>query len=137
MPGRKALEAVEHLDPAVYQKEGGYTEILKLLDKRFPEKEKTDETAETIGEIFNLRAKEGEIIGQWLSRSLQLFECCERKTGVKFPSGAQGWMQLRWSGLSEEQQAVVKGRALGDTSQEKISTSMRPVYPSESVVVSV
>ena len=58
--GGKALEAVEHLDPSVYQKVGGEDEILSLLDKRFPEKEKTDEMAEILGQIFNLRAKDGD-----------------------------------------------------------------------------
>ena len=91
------MEAVEHLEPSTYQREGGDQEILKLLDKRFPEKEKTDEMAEIMGEIFSLRARDGETIRQWLSRSLELFERCERKTGVKFPSEVQGWMQLRWN----------------------------------------
>ena len=58
--GGKALEAIEHLEPAEYQKEGGDLVILRLLDKRVPEKEKTDEMAEILGEIFSLRAKEGE-----------------------------------------------------------------------------
>ena len=38
-------------------------------------------------------------------------------------------LELRWSGLTEEQQAVVKRRALGDMSHETISKSMRSVYP--------
>ena len=88
--GGKALEAIEHLEPAEYQKEGGDLVILRFFDKRLPEKEKTDEMAEILGEIFSLRAKEGESLRQWLSRSTELFDRCERKTGVKFPSEAQG-----------------------------------------------
>ena len=79
-----------------------------MLDKRFPEKEKTDEMAEILGEIFSLRAKEGE-------SPLSFSTDVSAKLASSFPSEAQGWMVLRGSGLSDEQQAVVKGRALGDT----------------------
>ena len=125
----KALESVEHLDPETYQKEGGDRVLLDILDHRFPEKEQTDEMAEILSQIFTLRAKEGESLRQWISRSTELFNKCERKTGVKFPPEAQGWMVLRWSGLSEEQQAVVKGRSLGVMKLDIISKSMRSVYP--------
>ena len=91
----KALETVEHLEPSTYQKVGGDKTILDLLDKRFPEKEKTDEMAELLGQIFSVRAKEGEGLRQWISRATELFEKCERKTGVKFPPEAQGWMILK------------------------------------------
>ena len=91
----KALETVEHLEPSTYQKVGGDKTILDLLDKRFPEKEKTDEMAELLGQIFSVRAKEGEGLRQWISRETELFEKCERKTGVKFPPEAQGWMILK------------------------------------------
>ena len=99
------------------------------IDRRFPEKDKTDELAETLGEIFNLRSRDGESLRTWISRGTQLFDKCQRKTGVDFPQQARGWMILRWSGLSEEQQAVVKGRSLGDLSLDKISQAMRSVYP--------
>eukprot|EP00435_Cladocopium_sp_Y103_P004458 s5902_g1.t1 len=38
-------------------------------------------------------------------------------------------MTFKWSGLSEEQQAVVKGRALGVMKLDTISQAMRSVYP--------
>ena len=56
----KALEAVEHLDVSEYQKEGGDKVLWKLLDQRFPEKEKSDELAEVLSDVFTLRAREGE-----------------------------------------------------------------------------
>eukprot|EP00435_Cladocopium_sp_Y103_P057373 s281_g19.t1 len=127
--GGKALETVEHLDVDQYQKVGGEKILWDLLDKRFPEREKTDELAEVLSEVFSLRAKEGETIRSWISRSTELFLRCERLTGVNFPSEARGWMVLRWSGLNEEQQAVVKGRSLGVMKLETISQSMRSVYP--------
>ena len=34
----KALEAVEHLEPETYQKEGGDSVLWELLDSRFPQK---------------------------------------------------------------------------------------------------
>ena len=125
----KALEAVEHLDVSEYQKEGGDKVLWKLLDQRFPEKEKSDELAEVLSDVFTLRAREGESLRAWISRSTELFLKCERKTGVNFPSEARGWMTLKWSGLSEEQQAVVKGRALGVLKLDTISQAMRSAYP--------
>ena len=38
----KALETVEHVDPAEYQKDGGEQVLLRLLDARFPEHDQTD-----------------------------------------------------------------------------------------------
>lgn len=125
----KALETVEHLDPDTYQKNGGEKTLFSLLDKRFPELDKSDELAESLGKVFAMRAKEGESLRQWLSRATDLLDRCERQANVSFPSEARGWMALRWSGLSEEQQAVVKGRALGVLKLDTISQAMRSVYP--------
>lgn len=125
----KTLEAVEHVEPSEYQKAGGEAVLWKLLDARFPEKEKTDELAEVLGEIFSLRAKDGELLRTWISRATEAFQKCERKSGVKFPEEARGWMVLKWSGLNDEQQAVVKGRALGVMKLETIAQAMRSVYP--------
>ena len=50
----KALEAIEHLDPQSYQKEGGDEVIWALLDSRFPQQEKVDELGEILGEVFTL-----------------------------------------------------------------------------------
>ena len=38
-------------------------------------------------------------------------------------------MLLKWSGLNEEQQAVVKGRSMGVLKREEISRAMRSCYP--------
>ena len=105
----KALETVEHLEPTEYQKEGGETVLLSLLDNRFPQRDETDELAEVLNEVFSLRARDGESLRNWISRATELFDRCERKSGVKFPEEARGFMLLKWSGLNEEQQAVVKG----------------------------
>ena len=48
---------------------------------------------------------------------------------MKFPEEARGFCILTWSGLSEEQQAVVKGRALGVLRREDICVAMRSCYP--------
>eukprot|EP00435_Cladocopium_sp_Y103_P056533 s1574_g19.t1 len=89
----------------------------------------TDELAEVLNEVFNLRGKEGESLRNWISRATELFDRCERKSGVKFPEEARGFMLLKWSGLNEEQQAVVKGRSLGILKREEISKAMRSCYP--------
>ena len=73
--------------------------------------------------------KDGETLRAWISRATELFEKCERKSGCKFPEEARGYMVLKWSGLSDEQQAVVKGRSLGDFKLDTISRAMRSVYP--------
>ena len=125
----KALETVEHVDPSEYQKLDGEKVLLKMLDARFPERDETDELGEVLNEVFNLRAKEGETLRNWVSRATELFDRCERKSGVKFPEEARGFMLLKWSGLNEEQQAVVKGRSLGVLKREEISKAMRSCYP--------
>ena len=64
-----------------------------------------------------------------VSRATDLFDRCERKGGVKFPEEVRGFVLLKWSGLTEEQQAVVKGRSLGVLKREEISKAMRSCYP--------
>ena len=125
----KALETVEHVDPAEYQKDGGEQVLLRLLDARFPERDQTDELAEVLNEVFSLRATEGESLRAWVSRATDLFDRCERKGAVKFPEEARGFVLLKWSGLTEEQQAVVKGCSLGVLKREEISKAMRSCYP--------
>ena len=125
----KALEAVEHLDPSEYQKEGGDAVLWQLLDKRFPQKESVDELGEILGEVFALKVKDGENMKAWSASSKELFDRCARKTGVKFPDEARGWITLHRAGLSEEQKAVVIARAGGDLGRETISTALRSCYP--------
>ena len=114
----KALETVEHVDPAEYQQDGGEQVLLRLLDARFPERDQTDELAEVLNEVFSMRATENKILRAWVSRATDLFDRCERKGGVKFPEEARGFVLVKWSGLTEEQQAVVKGH---ECSSEKRS----------------
>eukprot|EP00435_Cladocopium_sp_Y103_P032199 s207_g8.t1 len=125
----KALEAIEHLEPSTYQCDGGDEVIWKLLDSRFPQKEKVDELGEIMGEVFSLRVKEGESMKMWTARSQEVFERCNRKTGVSFPDQARGWLTLHRSGLTEEQKAVVIARASGDLNREPISVALRSCYP--------
>lgn len=125
----KALECIEHLEASEYQKENGQALIWKLLDARFPQKEQTDILGETLSEIFSLRAKSGETLKTWVARATELFDRCERRVKVTFPSEARGWVLLHRSGLSDEQQAVVLARAQGKLDKERISVSMRSCYP--------
>ena len=74
----KALEAVTHLEPDAYQKEGGDDIIWKLLDARFPQKEKVDELGELLGDIFSLKAKEGETMKTWAARCQETFADLKR-----------------------------------------------------------
>ena len=69
----KALEAVEHLEPEKYQKEGGDKVLLDLLSKRFPDKDASDEMSENLTDVFNLRANEGEALKAWISRATEAF----------------------------------------------------------------
>ncbi len=61
----KALDCVEHLPPEAYQKEGGDELLLQILDRRFPEKDKTDELGEMMHEIFALKTQSGETVKGW------------------------------------------------------------------------
>lgn len=93
----KALEAVEHLDLSLYQCADGERAIFKILDKRFPQKDSSDELAEVLNDIFSMRVKDCERLGQCVSRATEMFEKCERKSGHKFPEEARGYMFLKWS----------------------------------------
>ena len=125
----KALEAIEHLEPATYQCEGGDAAIWKLLDARFPQKEKVDELGEIMAEVFALKVKDGESMKMWTARSQEVFERCNRKTGVSFPEQARGWITLHRAGLTDEQRAVVIARAGGDLNREPIGVALRSCYP--------
>ena len=125
----RALETVEHLSESEYQKEGGETVIFDILDKRWPEKERTDELGENIAEVFALRAKENETLRQWSARALETFDRCSRKSGVKFPPEARGWILLNCSGMSESDRAVILARCQGSLKFEDVSQSMRSCFP--------
>ena len=125
----KALEAVEHLDSEKFHKEGGDKVLLSLLDKRFPDKDASDEMSENLTDIFNLRAHEGESLKGWISRASEAFDKLNRKTNVEFPEEARGWVILHRSGLTPEQQAVVLARSLGVMKREEIGRAMRSCYP--------
>ena len=125
----RALEVVEHLSDADYQKEGGDDVIFQLLDERWPQKERSDEMGEHISEIFGLKAKDGETVRQWCGRARECFDRCKRKTGVSFPDEARGWILLQCSGMNEEQRAVVLARTQGELKFDTMAQSMRSCYP--------
>ena len=125
----KALEVVEHLREEEYQKKDGDKVIFAILDKRWPEKDRTDEIGENLTEIFMLKAREGEQLRSWSARSRECFDRCSRKTGVSFPEEAKGWILLNQSGMSEEQRAVVLARASGDLKFDVLSQAMRSCFP--------
>ena len=125
----KALECVEHLDASAYQCAEGEKELWRLLDLRFPQKDKTDEMGEMLGEVFSLHAKDQESLKSWVARGSEIFDRCQRKTNVTFPSEARGWVLLHRAGLSEEQKAVVLARASGSLKRDDISTALRSCYP--------
>lgn len=125
----RALETIEHLKEEEYQKEGGDQVIFDLLDKRWPEKDRTHEMGEVIAEIFALRGKDGETLRQWAARAREVFDRCARKCNVKFPEEARGWVLLNQSGLSEGERAVVLARAQGELKFDEVAQSMRSCYP--------
>ena len=65
----------------------------------------------------------------WAARSQEVFERCNRKTGVNFPDQARGWLTLHRSGLSDEQKAVVIARLGGNLSRESAGAALRSCYP--------
>ena len=81
-----------------YQKEGGEKVLFDLLDQRWPQKDKADEIGEHVSEVFLLKAKEGETVRTWCARAREVFDRCNRKTGVQFPSEARGWLVLNCGG---------------------------------------
>ena len=125
----KALEVVEHLTPEQYQIDGGEKVLFNLLDKRWPEIDKSAELGENINKVFTIRANEGETLREWCARASECFDSCNRKSGVQFPEEAKGWILLNCGGLTAEQRAVVLARAQGSLKLEDISQSMRSCFP--------
>ena len=125
----KALEVVEHLKPEQYQVAGGETVLFDLLDKRWPEIEQSTELGENINKVFTIRAQEGESLRQWCARAGECFDSCSRKSGVKFPEEAKGWILLNCGGLTSEQRAVILARAQGDLRFDEVSRAMRSCFP--------
>ena len=117
----KALEVVEHLKEAEYQCEGGDKILFALLDKRWPEKDRSDEMGEHIQEVFTLKAPSGESLRQWCARARECFDRCARKTGVDFPEEARS--------MSKEQRAVVLARTEGVLKFDSMSQAMRSCFP--------
>ena len=125
----KALEVVEHLKPEDYQVEGGEDVLFKLLDSRWPEIDKPAEMGEVLTKVFGLKASPGENLREWSARAADCFDSCNRKSGIKFPEEAKGYILLNCSGLSAEQRGVILARAQGSLKFETISQSMRSCFP--------
>ena len=124
-----ALETVEHLTLEQLSEEGGDEHIWKALSERFPEKLQHDLLAECLSEVFALCAREGETMAVWCSRVQETFSKCRRKVNVSFPEEARGWIALRQSGLSSDQQAVVTARSSGELKFDTIASSLRSCFP--------
>eukprot|EP00435_Cladocopium_sp_Y103_P041471 s1396_g11.t1 len=125
----KALEVVEHLPAEKYQCEGGEDVIFELLDKRWPEIDKSAEMGENITKVFQLRASEGETLHHWGARAAECFDSCSRKNGVKFPDEAKGWILLNCGGLGPEQRGVILARAQGSLKFDDVFQAMRFCFP--------
>ncbi|CAL1155093.1 unnamed protein product [Cladocopium goreaui] len=123
----RALKVVEHLSDTDYQ--GGDEVISKLLDERWPQKERSDEMGEHISEIFGLKAKDCETVRQWCGRARECFDPCKRKAGASFPDEARRWILFQCSGLNEEKRAVVLARTQGELKFHTMALSMRSYYP--------
>ena len=125
----RALESVEHLSLSDLMKEDGAATLWALLEARFPEKESEDQMGEALGEVFGLCAKDGESSQAWSARAREVFQKCERKARVQFPSQAQGWIALNCMGLSEEQKAIVKAKTQGKLEVELVTAALRSCFP--------
>ena len=125
----RALEIVEHLKEEEYQKEGGDVVIFDLLDRRWPQKDRTDEIGEHVSEVFHLKAAEGETVRTWCARARECFDRCHRKTGVIFPDEARGWLLLNCSGMTAEQRADVLARTQGALKFDELAQAMRSCFP--------
>ena len=65
-----------------------------------------DELGEILGEMFMLKVRDGENMKTWAARSQEVFERCNRKTGVNFADQARGCLTLHRSSLPEEQRQL-------------------------------
>ena len=100
-----------------------------MLDERFPQMDAGDEMSETLTQVFNLKALEGEPLKAWIFRATVMFDRCSRKCQATFPEEAKGWLILHRSCLNEEQKAVVLARSGGVMKRETVGKAMRSCYP--------
>ena len=76
-----------------------------------------------------MKARRGETLKTWISRSSEVFDRCQRKCKVDFPEEARGWLTLHRSSLSDEQRAVVLARSQGCLKKESVGKAMRSCFP--------
>ena len=124
-----ALEAVEHLTLDELAADNGDEAIWTALDARFPDKLQHDHMAESLKEVFQLSAQEGESMAAWTSRVQDTFSRCRRKVNVEFPPEARGWIVLHQSGLTEDQRAIVTAKNQGDMKFDTMMVAMRSCFP--------
>ena len=114
----KALETVEHLEPSAFQKTGGEEILLDLLDKKFPEKEKSDELTSSWRWEFTCL----DLSEHWTVSEIWKEDRCELP-------GRSPWMdntEMEWI------EWWTTGRCQGPSLRmklETISQAMRSVYP--------
>eukprot|EP00434_Breviolum_minutum_P003222 symbB.v1.2.002836.t1/scaffold144.1/size299099/14 len=118
-------EAVEHLTLDELAADNGDEAIWTALDARFPDKLQHDHMAESLKEVFQLSAREGESMAAWTSRVQDTFSRCRRKVNVEFPPEARGWIVLHQSGLTEDQRAIVTAKNQGDMKFDTMMVAMR------------
>ena len=114
-----ALETVDHLSFEEYANVGGDKLILELLESRFPQKEICDQAGEALAAVFQLAGKERETLSEWCGRAAEVVLRCKSKAGMELPATAVGWLLLNRAGLSEDQKAIVRGRAGGEATIRK------------------
>ena len=124
-----ALEAVEHLTLDDLSADNGDEAIWTALDARFPDKLQHDHMAESLKEVFQLNARDGESMAEWTSRVQDTFSRCRRKVNVEFPPEARGWIVLHQSGLTEDQRAIVMAKNQGDMKFDTMMVAMRSCFP--------
>ena len=106
-----ALLAVEHLEFPEFAIEGGENVIFTILEARYPDKDPIDRACKALLDVFEVSAREGERLGEWSARADSVFHACQRDAGIAFPVMVKGYLCPHRCGLSDDQRAVVLGRA--------------------------
>ena len=63
-----ALTAVEHLEFPEVARESGENVIFTILKARYPDKDPIDRADKALFDVFEVSARQGERLGEWLIR---------------------------------------------------------------------
>jgi hypothetical protein len=127
-PDSEAFNAIKHISEDEKYGIGGYRLIWAALDQRFPEKGAMNLKGESLDAIFKLKPTASEPTANYVGRTRNAFSSA-KALKLEFDEDIKGYVLLRCTRLSDEQQAVVLSLAKGNWDLKSVSEALRATYP--------